>query len=197
MGTITSRMSRIFHLGHHAQSTHGDANAATGATAADGDAGPSHPRRVSTSSSASSGSSNLFSEPSRPPTPMLDPSTHTNPLKYPDEIGDNGEEDNNNNNNNNTKKNKKKKRTGDVSKHTFYIENSQMRLKLFAHNEVRCRFLFPSLGSESASEMCSSFFVFVFVLSARCCNGLPRSKGSLRVAIIQGTIGSTVLRRFG
>jgi phospholipase D1/2 len=33
-------------------------------------------------------------------------------------------------------KRKKKKRSDDVSKHTFYVENSQMRLKLFARNEV-------------------------------------------------------------
>ena len=56
-------------------------------------------------------------------TPMLDPSTNTNPLEAPDERS-NGD------------KNKKKKR-GDVSKHTFYVENSQMRLKCYAKNEVR------------------------------------------------------------
>ena len=64
------------------------------------------------------------------PTPMLDPSTNTNPLELPDDMNNRrtraGEED----------QKKKKKRTGDVSKHTFYIENSQMRLKLFARNEV-------------------------------------------------------------
>lgn len=63
---------------------------------------------------------------------MLDPSTNVNPLEVPDDKtklreGAGGEEE----------KKKKKKRTGDVSKHTFYIENSQMRLKLFARNEVR------------------------------------------------------------
>ena len=56
-------------------------------------------------------------------TPILDPSTNTNPLL-----------DQNERNNPNDKK--KKKRRADVSKHTFYIENSQMRLKLFARNEV-------------------------------------------------------------
>jgi phospholipase D1/2 len=61
---------------------------------------------------------------------MLDPSTNTNPLELPDEMNERrtraGEDD----------QKKKKKRTGDVSKHTFYIENSQMRLKLFARNEA-------------------------------------------------------------
>jgi len=61
---------------------------------------------------------------------MLDPSTNVNPLENPDDMTDKrnraGEEE---------KKNKKKG-AGDVSKHTFYIENSQMRLKLFARNEV-------------------------------------------------------------
>lgn len=61
---------------------------------------------------------------------MLDPSTNTNPLEPPTGMSDKrsraGEEEK-----------RKKKRTGDVSKHTFYVENSQMRLKLFARNEVR------------------------------------------------------------
>jgi phospholipase D1/2 len=66
------------------------------------------------------------------PAPMLDPSTNANPLSpgaeeadadrhwHPDE-----------------KEKRKKKRVEDVSKHTFYIVNSQMRLKLFARNQVR------------------------------------------------------------
>jgi phospholipase D1/2 len=60
---------------------------------------------------------------------MLDPSTNPNPLSetteqpdaerhwHPDEK-------------------KKKKKVEDVSKHRFYIVNSQMRLKLFARNQV-------------------------------------------------------------
>jgi phospholipase D1/2 len=114
MGTITSRISRIFRIGHHIhqQSTNGEV------------AIP-HSRAAS----ASSGSSRSSSEPSRAPTPMLDPSTNTNPLEPPSGMSDKrsraGEEEK-----------RKKKRTGDVSKHTFYVENSQMRLKLFARNEV-------------------------------------------------------------
>lgn len=77
----------------------------------------------------SSGSSAVSS---RPATPMLDPSTHVNPLKSSgvaegrETQGETNEQD----------KRKKKKRSDDVSKHTFYVENSQMRLKLFARNEV-------------------------------------------------------------
>jgi len=66
---------------------------------------------------------------SRPPTPLLDPSTNTDPLngatansRRPQEEG--------------FQKKKKRRTAGEVSKHTFYIENSQMRLKLYARNEV-------------------------------------------------------------
>jgi phospholipase D1/2 len=71
---------------------------------------------------------------------MLDPSTNANPLaggdEHPDEMNDTP------NWQNDTEK-KRKKRANDVSKHTFYIENSQTRLKLFARNEV-----LPSLSSD-------------------------------------------------
>ncbi|KAF8272777.1 hypothetical protein EI94DRAFT_1717370 [Lactarius quietus] len=65
---------------------------------------------------------------SRPPTPILDPSTNTNPLNedtahapHPPQEG--------------AQRKKKRRASGDVSKHTFYIENSQMRLKLYARSE--------------------------------------------------------------
>jgi phospholipase D1/2 len=67
-------------------------------------------------------SSSASSSSSRAPTPLLDPSTNTNPLLDGDERGDRGGE--------------KKKSNDEVSKHTFYIENAQMRLKLYARNEV-------------------------------------------------------------
>lgn len=60
---------------------------------------------------------------SQEPTPMLDPSTNANPLVVDPDKENETEE-------------KKKQRSADVSKHTFYIVNSQMRLKLFARNEV-------------------------------------------------------------
>ena len=58
-------------------------------------------------------------------TPILDPSTNTNPLLGPEEHPEKKK---------NTTMDKKK--AADVSKHTFYIENSQVKLKLFARNEV-------------------------------------------------------------
>ncbi|KAG2065325.1 phospholipase D [Suillus decipiens] len=78
--------------------------------------------------SISSGSSAITS---RPATPMLDPSTHVNPLKSSSAAE--GRETQGETNGQDGRK--KKKRTDDVSKHTFYVENSQMRLKLFARNE--------------------------------------------------------------
>ena len=120
-GTISSRMSKIFHVGHVNQQRPALVNGHT--------AGSSLARLPS---SSSSGSSALSSTPSRAQAPMLDPSTNTNPLECldgtsPVRTQTEGEEE---------KKKKKKRRAGDVSKHTFYIENSQMRLKLYVRNEV-------------------------------------------------------------
>lgn len=105
MGSITSRVSKIFHLeGHQHAATINDASSDD-----------------SSDTSASIGS--------RAATPMLDPSTNTNALSadhpggHPDEAHAQNDR-------------KRKKHNTDVSKHTFYIVNSQMRLKLFARNEV-------------------------------------------------------------
>ena len=71
----------------------------------------------------------------RPSTPMLDPSTNANPLVHADGTKINGRAG--------AGKDKAgdsahhlKKLEGDMSKHTFYVVNSQMRLKLIAKNEV-------------------------------------------------------------
>lgn len=122
LGTIRSKVSKVLHIGHS------DRHDLTTSEVA-----PSHSRI----SSISSASSNSSLEPSAAPTPMLDPSTNANPLELPDDMNRRrtqaGEEE----------QKKKKKRAGDVSKHTFYIENSQMRLKLFARNEASiCILLF-------------------------------------------------------
>ncbi|KAJ7505449.1 phospholipase D [Mycena galericulata] len=97
----------------------------------------------SSTNSASSGSSVL----SEPPAPMLDPSTNANPLAgttdqadadrlwHPDEK-------------------KKKKRVEDVSKHTFYIVNSQMRLKLFARNQRQMQQWITALEKVKSSAYC-------------------------------------------
>ena len=68
---------------------------------------------------------------------MLDPSTNTNPLLGPEDHDEykHGEHDESNG-----RKRKSRMNANEVSKHTFYVENSQMRLKLYAKNEV----LFPS-----------------------------------------------------
>jgi len=103
--------------------------------------GHKHQRSGSTTSTVSGSSSDGSSSDSdddediRPSTPLVDPSTNVDPLAEPvsdlDEEGvprlsKDGE----------AGKKKKKKRSKDVSKHTFYIENSQMRLKLYARNAV-------------------------------------------------------------
>ena len=72
-----------------------------------------------------SASSVISSAPSRVPTAMLDPSTNKNPLQ-PGVYDEHGED----------KNTTQKKVPNDVSKHTFYVLNSQMRLKISAKNEV-------------------------------------------------------------
>lgn len=132
VSSIKSHLSNIFHFRHHddpemskstanvhekyANGGHGDTRASTD---------PGH-RRLSTSSAASSSSSS----PSRPVTPMLDPSTNTNPLLGPEDHDEYKQDGNGN------PSSKKRTNANEVSKHTFYVENSQMRLKLYAKNEV-------------------------------------------------------------
>lgn len=88
-----------------------------------------HHRAITLSDAHISGDENtsLSSMAPQPAPPMLDPSTNINPLskdsEHLDELPIN-----------NTKG---KRGSADVSKHTFYIVNAQMRLKLFARNEVR------------------------------------------------------------
>lgn len=93
---------------------------------------PTHARHDSTSS-GSSVASNLS------PCPMLDPSTHVRPLQI-SQPQRNGQVEEQNQQQDQTlsesEQRKRKKRSQGVSKHTFYIKNSQMRLKLFARNEV-------------------------------------------------------------
>jgi phospholipase D1/2 len=74
---------------------------------------------------SSDSASSVVSAPSRVPTVMLDPSTNKDPLQKTvhDEHGEDV---------NTTQKQVPK----DVSKHTFYVLNSQMKLKISARNEV-------------------------------------------------------------
>jgi phospholipase D1/2 len=117
--SIRSRLSKVFHF------------RVTSADAARDQSLSQSLHRTHTDSSGSSASSSSI--PSRAPSPMLDPSTNLNPLSPREGDEEHAASD--------KEKKRKKKRPLDVSKHTFYIENSQMRLKLFARNEVRSRFV--------------------------------------------------------
>jgi len=115
LGSIRSRVSHIFRP-HHEASHAGPSNITD-------DEREQHVRSDTEADS--------LDPDSRPPTPLLDPSTNTDPLNgvatnspQPQEEG--------------SQKKKKRRTAGEVSKHTFYIENSQMRLKLYARNEVCC-----------------------------------------------------------
>ncbi|KAF9013434.1 hypothetical protein BDQ17DRAFT_1343417 [Cyathus striatus] len=116
IGSIKSRVSRILHLDSHSAKTFNKPEENGHAENDNLDA-----RSLQSSSSGSSG-------PSLPPrqrTPMLDPSVNVNPIVR----------DGEHSNANDQQQKKKKKSDADVSKHTFYIVNSQMRLKLFAKTE--------------------------------------------------------------
>jgi phospholipase D1/2 len=113
LGSIRSRVSHILRP-HH------DAPHAGPCSGPDGE----HESHIRSDTEAES-----LDPDSRPPTPILDPSTNTNPLNEVvtqapshQECGAQGK--------------KKQRASGEVSKHTFYIENSQMRLKLYARSEV-------------------------------------------------------------
>ena len=79
-------------------------------------------------SRSDSASSVVSSALSRDPIPMLDPSTNKNPLQ-PDVYEEHGEDKH-------TTQTKNAPVPRDVSKHTFYVLNSQTRLKVSAKNEV-------------------------------------------------------------
>ena len=135
-GSMKARLSKIFHIGNSQE-------AAANGSAEPPDSAQSHRRRDedydSPSSPDNSEDEGEGEHLARQITPILDPSTNTNPLLGPDE---------NHEKNGSASKDKKRKKPkqSDVSKHTFYIENSQMRLKLFARNEVRRRCFFDRSG---------------------------------------------------
>jgi phospholipase D1/2 len=87
-------------------------------------------QRAATMNDANTSGNEYASSPSmvsyRGPT-MLDPSTNINPLSGDAEHPDGSQ----------LLDKKQKDHSADMSKHTFYITNSQMRLKLCARNEVR------------------------------------------------------------
>jgi phospholipase D1/2 len=105
-------------------------------------------RRRTRSSSVSSSDSSSSGEDNQRTETRIDPSTNMDPLHEADGEGHMAHQPSNPEElaqAEASQKNKKKKRK-DVSKHTFYISNSQTRLKLYAKNEV-------------------GFFEFLFVLT--------------------------------
>lgn len=92
------------------------------------------------SSSSDSSSDSDSDSDHHPPTPLLDPSTNTNPLQ--------GTSNEDQEEGGKAWQAEKKKRGDDVSKHTFFIQNSQMRLKLYAKNQV-CGFTIFRYASQS------------------------------------------------
>ncbi|THV05210.1 phospholipase D [Dendrothele bispora CBS 962.96] len=106
VSTIKGNFSRVF--------GHGRAKTTTGGSVHDGN-----------QSDTSSESSVSFDQ----NAPMLDPSTNINPLAEAD-----GDQDDHDHPWAEVKK-KKKANANEVSKHTFFISNSQMRLKLYAKNQ--------------------------------------------------------------
>ncbi|KAH9925437.1 phospholipase D [Epithele typhae] len=91
----------------------------------------SAPRRSNDTGGASVDSaSSISGPPTRAATPMLDPSTHTNPLAlHSDHEPEHDEHDEH------PQSHHRKRNSKDVSKHVFYVVNSQTRLKLYAKNE--------------------------------------------------------------
>lgn len=115
LGSLKSRISRVFHLdsGLDQRGNHDRARKS--------EADDHH---------EDSDSSSAISLPPRTRTPMLDPSTNLNPVAL------SGDRENTRNGSQSGQEiTKKKKNSEDVSKHTFYIVNSQMKLKLYAKNE--------------------------------------------------------------
>lgn len=123
-----------------------------------------------------------------PPTPLLDPSTNADPLNEDEtDVPCNQAEA--------VQRKKTRPASREVSKHTFYIENSQMRLKLFARSEVcvsLCLRNFPMVPlCGGGAKGAGSFY------SARCSNGLQVLRRPRRHRTLLGAIDSTALHRSG
>ena len=125
MDSISGRLTRALNICQHSTPNMNDTENQENKSPRPGRA------RHDSASSGSSVASNLS------PSPMLDPSTHARPLQtsQPLQVGQEQTQQRNQTLTENEQR-KRKKRSQDVSKHTFYVENSQMRLKLFARNEV-------------------------------------------------------------
>ncbi|KAF8500767.1 phospholipase D [Russula emetica] len=112
LGSIRSRVSHMLH-------PHRDASHAGPSSTQDGE----QEQHVRSDTDADS-----LDPDSSPPTPLLDPSTNADPLNE-------DETDAPRNQDEAAQRKKTRPASREVSKHTFYVENSQMRLKLFARSE--------------------------------------------------------------
>jgi phospholipase D1/2 len=130
-GTIRSSISRVLHPHEGGRRRRRRSRAAT---VSGHEGGSTRGRSYEDDEESSSESSSSDSEGETRREAMLDPSTHVNPI--PNEAnGTPGITVDGSAAGGNEKAKKQKKKRGDVSKHTFYVENSQVRLKLFARNE--------------------------------------------------------------
>jgi len=146
ISSIKTHISKVF---HHDLSASSQSREERGDRNRDGNA-----VEAENGSNLSSPSMSLRSDlHSRAPTPLLDPSTNTNPLQDDTEIEGKGknklgttdtgvkqEKENDGNKTISLARAAKNKFSTDVSKHTFYIVNSQTRLKLSAKNEASLLF---------------------------------------------------------
>lgn len=128
LGSIRSKMSKVFKRKKAPESEVPSRPSGSGS-------GPGRHPRISTDDTASI--STISSRSDRPPTPMLDPSTNTNPLL---DDGDRGH-----------LHPSKKTSRDEVSKHTFYIQNGQMKLKINARNERQMLQWIAALEKAAAS----------------------------------------------
>ncbi|KAH8114370.1 phospholipase D [Phellopilus nigrolimitatus] len=114
-------------------------------------------RSDSASSAGSSSSSDVDSEGE---APMVDPSTNMDPMSAPDDEHEHEHEHEHGHptdpetaaSNSKKSQKKRKKKSKDVSKHTFFISNSQMRLKLFAKSERQMQQWITALEKIAASS---------------------------------------------
>ncbi|PIL22872.1 hypothetical protein GSI_15568 [Ganoderma sinense ZZ0214-1] len=139
VGSIRSTLSRVLRPGSRSQQANGHGRASASANNLTVDRGHGHgPPRPSQDTRASTASESGSSEPSsRPLTPMLDPSTHANPLDPSGHGHEHGDHEHEHEHEHGDSADGAQRRKGskDVSKHVFYVVNSQSRLKLTAKNE--------------------------------------------------------------
>ena len=173
LGSIRSRVSHMLH-------THRDASHAGPSSTQDSE----HEQHVRSDADADADS---LDPDSSPPTPLLDPSTNADPLNEDETDAPRNQDE--------TAQRKKTQRASrEVSKHTFYVENSQMRLKLFARSEV-CASL--CLRDLAVVQSCGEALNGLDCYSARCFNGLQVLRRPRRHRNLLGVIDSTVLHRSG